>query len=136
MGIAMGAAENKKLVGLFFRKVSTADPSIAEMLAEDVVWWVPSGSALAGSYQGKTRVLELMASGTGRYDAAQPLTIEVQEMVAEGDSVAVQMVLRATTARGEDYENHYHFLFKVRAGQIHKVKEYVDTKYAHDKLFS
>jgi len=48
----------------------------------------------------------------------------------------VQFVLSAKTAKGRDYRNHYHFVFKLKRGKIAAVKEYVDTKYAHDVLFT
>jgi len=40
------------------------------------------------------------------------------------------------TAKGREYRNHYHFVFKLRDGKIRAVKEYVDTQYAHQVLFS
>ena len=132
----MGAAENKKRVETYFERISAGDPKLPEMLADDVTWWVPPGSAMAGTYEGKAKVLELMGSGIGLYDQTTPMTIEVQEMVAEGSTVCVQLVLSAKTAKGRDYRNHYHFVFKLERGKIRAVKEYVDTKYAHDVLFT
>lgn len=132
----MGAAENKKLIRTYFKRISTGDPKLADMLADDVVWWVPPGSDMAGTYTGKAKVLELMGSGVGLYDPSVPMKITVEDMVAEGASVCVQFVLEAKTAKGRDYRNHYHFVFKLRRGKIVLVKEYVDTKYAHDLLFS
>ena len=62
--------------------------------------------------------------------------LDIQQMVAEDDWVCVQLVIEAKTAKGEDYRNHYHFAFQLRDGKLAFVKEYVDTKYAHEKLFS
>jgi hypothetical protein len=132
----MGAAENKKLIRTYFKRIATGDPKVAEMLADDVAWWVPPGSDMAGTYEGKAKVLEMMGSGIGLYDPTVPMKITVEDMVAEGSSVCVQFVLEAKTAKGRDYRNHYHFVFKLRRGKIALVKEYVDTKYAHDLLFS
>jgi len=132
----MGAAENKRLIKTYFERIGTGDPKLPEMLADDVTWWVPPGSDMAGLYQGKAKVLELMGSGVGLYDPTQPMTIDVQEMVAEGSTVCVQLVLSARTAKGRDYRNHYHFVFKLERGKVSAVKEYVDTKYAHDVLFT
>ena len=132
----MGAAENKKLIETYFERISTGDPKLSEMLADEVTWWVPPGSDMAGLYEGKAKVLELMGSGIGLYDQTVPMQIDVQEMVAEGNTVCVQFVLSAKTAKGRDYRNHYHFVFKTKRGKISAVKEYVDTKYAHDVLFT
>ena len=46
------------------------------------------------------------------------MVIDVEDMVAEGNSVCVQFVLSAKTAKGRDYRNHYHFVFKLRRGKI------------------
>jgi uncharacterized protein len=132
----MPAAEAKKLVKTYFKRIQTGDPRLPEMLADDITWWVPPGSDMAGTYVGKAKVLELMGSGVGLYDASSPLVIDVEEMVAEGNTVCVQFVLSAKTAKGRDYRNHYHFVFKIKRGKIAHVKEYVDTKYAHDVLFT
>ena len=130
------ANDAKKLIKTYFKRIQTGDPTLPDLLADDVVWWVPPGSDMAGTYEGKAKVLELMGSGIGLYDQTVPMQIDVQEMVAEGSTVCVQFVLSARTAKGRDYRNHYHFVFKTRRGKISAVKEYVDTKYAHDVLFS
>ena len=130
----MGAAEAKKLIKTYFKLIATGSPKLPDLLADDVTWWVPPGSDMAGLYEGKAKVLELMGSGVGLYDQSSPMVIDVEEMVAEGNTVCVQFVLSAKTAKGRDYRNHYHFVFKLRRGKISAVKEYVDTKYAHDVL--
>ena len=132
----MGAAEAKKLVKTYFKRVQSGDTKLPELLADDVSWWVPPGSDMAGTYEGKAKVLELMGSGVGLYDPAVPMKIDVEEMVAEGNTVCVQFVLTGRSAKGRDYRNHYHFVFKLKRGKIWRVKEYVDTKYAHDVLFA
>jgi ketosteroid isomerase-like protein len=132
----MGAAENKRLIESYFDKIGRGDPTLPELLADDVVWWVPPGSDMAGTYRGKTAVLEMMGKGIGLYSQTEPMKISLEKIVAEGDDVCVQFVLSAKTAKGRDYRNHYHFAFVVRGGKIAHVKEYVDTKYAHDLLFS
>jgi ketosteroid isomerase-like protein len=132
----MDAAANKRLIETYFDKIAKGDPTLPEMLADDVVWWVPPGSDMAGTYRGKPAVLEMMGKGIGLYSPTEPMRISVEKIVAEGDDVCVQFVLEATTAKGRRYRNHYHFAFALRGGKISSVKEYVDTKYAHDVLFS
>ncbi len=132
----MSAASNKQTIQDYFHKMSTGDPTMPDLLADDVAWWVPPGSDMAGLYEGKARVLEFMGSGVGLYSQTDPMTIEIEQMVAEDDWVCVQFVLEAKTAKGRDYRNHYHFAFRLRDGRIVLVKEYVDTRYAHDVLFS
>ena len=132
----MGAAENKESVRRWLAAMQAGDPKLPELLTDDATWWVPPSSPLGGTYRGKAEVLKLMSQGIGLYDASVPMRIEIQRMVAEDDAVCVQLVLRGRTARGEDYENHYHFAFELRDGRISAVKEYVDTLYAQQKLFA
>jgi uncharacterized protein len=126
---------NKELVWRALRAMIAGDPSLPELLTDDVTWWVPPSSPLGGLREGKAAVLALMASGVGLYDASVPFRIEVEAMVADEEWVAVQMVMTARTARGADYRNHYHWAFRVRGGRICAVKEYVDTLYAQRMLF-
>jgi ketosteroid isomerase-like protein len=132
----VSAEDNKKLVRRFFDAMSRGDASLPDLMADDVAWWVPPGANLGGLYEGKAKVLGLMAGGIDLYDRNTPMQVEIEQLVAEGEWVTVQMVLSARTARGEDYRNHYHFAFRVRDGRIALVKEYVDTLYADRKLFA
>jgi len=57
-------------------------------------------------------------------------------MVGEGEYVAARFTLAAITAgRGEAYENHYFFLYRLGDGKVVEYWEYCDTKYAAAKLF-
>ena len=129
------ASANKDLVRDYFRRVSAGDPDVHEMLSPDITWWVPQSSPLGGTHEGKEAVLALMGSGVDLYDADTPMEIEIEQLVAEGDTVCAQLVISATTASGEPYRNHYHFVFRIRDGGIVAVKEYVDTLYVQEKLF-
>ncbi len=131
----MSAEANKSVIRDYFERVQRGDPAVADLIADDASWWVPPASPLGGVYEGKARVLELMGSGVDLYDPAVPMQIQVEEMVAEGEWVCVQLVIEAATARGEPYRNHYHFAFRLRDGKIIIAKEYVDTLYAQRMLF-
>lgn len=123
---------NKALVREYFERLQSGDPTFPDLLADDVAWWVPPGSDMSGTYEGKDAVMAFIGSGVGYYDAASPMHVDIEQVVAEGEWVAVQFVLRATTAAKRPYRNHYHFAFRIRDGRIVLVKEYLDTKIAHD----
>jgi hypothetical protein len=126
---------NKELIWRYLRAMSSGDPALPDLFTDDVTWWVPPSSPLGGLREGKAAVLALMASGVGLYDTRVPFATEVEAMVAEGEWVAVQMVMTARTARGAPYRNFYHWAFRVREGRICAVKEYVDTLTAQRLLF-
>jgi ketosteroid isomerase-like protein len=133
----MGIAENKKVIRDYFDTLGKGDfPTALGYFAEDITWWVLPSSPLAGTYVGKNAVLDLFGKGTGLYDASVPLQPEVVGLVAEGDKVACELIISGRTAKGQDYKNHYHFLFEVKGGKITGAKEYVDTLYAQRTLFA
>lgn len=129
----MGIEENKALVLEYFRRMQAGEPTVAEMMADDITWWVPQSSELGGTHRGKAAVLELMGKGGDLYQL--PLDVKIEEVVAERDWVCVQLVVEAKTAAGRPYRNDYHFAFRIRDGRLAAVREYVDTKYASEMLF-
>jgi len=129
----VGIEENKALVREYFRRMQAGEPTVAEMMDDEITWWVPQSSELGGTHRGKAKVLELMGKGVDLYQL--PMKIQVEEMVAERDWVCVQIVVEAKTAAGRPYRNDYHFAFRIRDGRIAAVREYVDTQYAKELLF-
>jgi ketosteroid isomerase-like protein len=129
----MGIEQNKALVAEYFRRMQAGEPTVAEMMDDEITWWVPQSSELGGTHRGKAKVLELMGTGVDLYQF--PLKITVEEMVAERDWVCVQLVVEAKTAAGRPYRNDYHFAFRIQGGKVAAVREYVDTQYAKELLF-
>lgn len=136
---------NKAVVRKFLESMPDRDlAAIGECLAEDVVqhYQRPTiqnddGSQAASFLKGRQAILDEI--GTYFYQLYRPGTIRVtiEHLIAEGDMVAAQFVLAAiTAARGEPYENFYHFLYRCRDGKVVEYWEYVDTRYAQAMLFT
>jgi ketosteroid isomerase-like protein len=53
----------------------------------------------------------------------------------DGERVVVEETMTATLANGNHYANDYCFVFELRAGLIHRVREYMDTARAHRMVF-
>jgi len=124
-------ADSKAIVERYFEVLSSGEGDLAELLAEDVVWWVPPGSDMAGEKRGRDAVLAFLGSGVDYYDETAPMDVTIRSMIAEGGRVACEFTIEATTAKGKPYLNYYHFVFEVDRGRINKVREYLDTHYAH-----
>ena len=60
----MGIEENKAIVREYFRRMGAGDPKVAELMTDDVTWWVPQSSPLAGTQRGKAS--RARADGQGR----------------------------------------------------------------------
>ncbi|MCA9510811.1 MAG: nuclear transport factor 2 family protein [Myxococcales bacterium] len=128
------SAANKQVVRDYFARMAAGDATAADLLADDVTWWVPQSSSLAGTHAGKPAVLAMMAGGVDAYASDVPFEIDVERLVAEDDWVCAQVELRAAARDGTPYRNQYHFAMRVRDGRLVEVREYVDTLYVSRTL--
>lgn len=126
---------NLALVDRYFALLQAGDPGIAALFAPDARWLAPRSAPVGREHVGLDAVLALMASGLGLYDLTQPMDIERTASLAGDELVYVEMTIRATTKKGLPYENHYVMAFRIRAGRIAEVREYVDSLYAQRLLF-
>ena len=55
----MGIEENKALVREYFRRMQAGEATVADLMADDVTWWVPQSSELGGTHRGKAAVLAI-----------------------------------------------------------------------------
>ena len=55
-------------------------------------------------------------------------------MTAEGGRVALEAESHGVHKSGRKYNNHYHFLFKIRDRKIAEIREYADTQHAREVL--
>ena len=133
----MGIEDNKKTVFDFIGALNSGDlEAVGAAFADDATWWLPAGDfPLAGTYKGKKAILEDFLGQAVPLFVPDTLAIEVRHAIAEGDYVAVEWIARGKSARGGDYENHYHVKFEIKEGKIQSVREYVATIYAKQVLF-
>ena len=52
----------------------------------------------------------------------------------DGDTVILQLTLRATTFKDEPYENHYVLFIHFEGDKVARVEEYMDTAYGNAKF--
>lgn len=126
---------NRALIDRYFEMMSTGDPEIGSLIAEDARWLVPQSSPVGRLHEGKAAVLALMGSGVGLYDPDVPMQIDRTATAATDDHVFVEMTITGQSKQGEPYKNHYVMVFQVRDGLIAEVREHLDTLYAQRVLF-
>ena len=128
MVLPMSLDANKRLVREFLDHYAHAryDTALA-LLAPDSRWWIPGHPQEfpAAGWADKPTVERRLAANLKLLPHG--IEIIVGDMTAEGDRVAVEAESKAKLADGTLYHNRYHFLFVVRDGRIHAVKEYLDT---------
>jgi len=133
----MGIAENKQVVSEFIDAMSSGNvKALDDALADDATWWLPGSLPISGTHRGKKGIFEGFMAKAALLFQPGSLAIEIRNTVAEGDCVAVEWVARGKTAKGKAYENYYHIMFEVKNGKLQTVREYVDTLYAKEVLFS
>jgi uncharacterized protein (TIGR02246 family) len=110
--------------------------AVRDSFAEHATWWLPGELPLSGTWRGRDQILdEFLASAMQYYDPGT-VSIEVTNVVAEAEQVALEWITRGRTASGNDYENFYSAIFVVRDDRIQAVREYTDTLYAKNVLFA
>ena len=133
----MGIAENKQVVSGFINALASGNIDVLNStLADDATWWLPGSLPVSGTHQGKKGIFEGFLAKAAPLFHPGSLAIEVRNTIAEGNCVAVEWVARGKTTKGKTYENYYHIMFEVKDGKIQAVREYVDTLYAKEVLFS
>ena len=133
----MGIEENRQVVWGFIDALSSGNlKALDATLADDATWWLPGSLPVSGTHRGKKGIFEGFLAKAAPLFQPGTLAIEVRNSIAEGDYVAVEWVARGKSAKGKAYENYYHVMFEVKNGKIQTVREYVDTLYAKEVLFS
>lgn len=123
---------NKALAREFLDVLSNADIKRAgELCAEDVEFWVAGSLPFSGSrnkadaLKGMAEVLPIFPDG---------LAFRIKALTAEGERVAIEASGEAKTARGDLYQQEYHFLLRARDGKVLEWREYFDTERARRDL--
>ncbi|OYU34765.1 nuclear transport factor 2 family protein [Novosphingobium sp. PASSN1] len=120
--------QNKTIVKrLFAAQLGNDLAAYAELLADDLQWEIMQSGI--DRPRSKTEMLVMLgavhaALGTGNWDK------QIVGMVAEGDSVAVEATATMELANGKLYRQRYHYLYRLRGGQVFFAREYLDTQAA------
>jgi uncharacterized protein len=120
----MSASENKQLIEKLF-----ADPGeFLNALHDDVRWTVMGTTVFSDTYTGKQDVLARLF-GPLMEQLVSPGSMEIQNLVAEGDYVVAQaQASDRVTKTGRPYNNAYCIVLKVADGKVTEIDEYCDTE--------
>jgi ketosteroid isomerase-like protein len=113
---------------------------IAAFFTEDAEWLAPAGNATATALGvpshmvGRKAIAHFIADDFPRL-FVRDVTIAFHGFAVDGDRVIVEETMSATLASGHAYVNDYCFVFELRGGLIHRVREYMDTARGHRMVF-
>lgn len=102
--------------------------TLATLLTEGVVWHAPPfARERFGDPVGRQAVIDFLCGAGDEFYQPGSFSIERELQAVEEDRAIVLAILRATSARGEPYENRYAFGFRFRDGQIDEAWELLDS---------
>ncbi|OXM66156.1 MULTISPECIES: nuclear transport factor 2 family protein [Amycolatopsis] len=132
---------NRAVVQAAWRAFATHDAKqIAAFFTEDAEWLAPAGNATAVALDapshmvGRDAITRFLAHDFSRLFVSD-VSVEFHGFYADGDRVVVEETMSATLANGNAYRNDYCFVFELRDGLIHRVREYLDTARGHRAVF-
>ncbi|AFT99594.1 nuclear transport factor 2 family protein [Nocardia brasiliensis] len=114
---------------------------IAAFFTADAEWLAQADNATAVFLNGPSHMVgrdciaDFIANGFPKL-FAKDVSIVFRGFYADGDRVTVEETMTATLANGNAYENDYCFVFELRDGLIHRVREYMDTARGHRMVFA
>lgn len=123
----MGIAENKQVVLDFYDAGARGDMDACfSLLADDITWTNIGSTKFSGTYNGKQAIVEnLLGPLFSQLKAG--ISSQVEQLIAEGDTVVAQTLGTAESVDGVPYNNTYCQVIQVCDGKIANVKEYMDT---------
>jgi ketosteroid isomerase-like protein len=139
--VAGMSQQSRSIVQNAWRAFASHDADrISAVLAEDAEWTAPVGNATAVALEapshmvGREAIVRFLCEDFPRL-FARDVTVTFHGFHAEGERVVVEETMTATLADGRPYANDYCFVFELRDGLIHRVREYMDTARGHRLLF-
>ncbi|MFI2233724.1 nuclear transport factor 2 family protein [Nocardia testacea] len=134
-------SDSKAVVQAAWRAFATHDAElIAAFFTEDAEWLAQSGNATATALDipshmiGREAITKFLAHDFPLLFVSDVM-VDFRGFYADGDSVVVEETMSATLANGNRYSNDYCFVFELRDGLIHRVREYMDTARGHRDVF-
>ena len=124
----MGAAENKQFISNMFAELSKGNgDAFLNALADDVSFTIIGSTKYSGTFKGKQELInKLLAPLNAQIEGG--MTITPDNLIADGDFVAMQARGKALSKNGRRYDNTYCHVFRFANGLVQQVTEYLDTE--------
>lgn len=123
-------AANKALLQAIYAALADGDGGpFVDAMDEDFSWTIAGVSPWSRRWAGRDSVRgQLLQPLFQRF--ATRYRSRAQRFIADGDHVVVQCQGEVQTHAGAAYNNHYCMVFRLQAGRLKEVTEYMDTDLA------
>jgi ketosteroid isomerase-like protein len=124
----MGAAENKQSIKNMFAELAKGNAqAFVGAMTDDVRFTLIGTTKFSKVFNGKQELLTKLL-GPLNAELVEGITLTPDNLIADGDYVAMQARGKATAKNGKSYNNTYCHVFKFANGKICEVTEYLDTE--------
>ncbi|HTV94924.1 MAG TPA: nuclear transport factor 2 family protein [Steroidobacteraceae bacterium] len=124
--------ENKQVIERFFDAMNRGDVhAIVAAYAPDGTLHTMGRTLISGVFDRS----QIAAAAGGIFEIfPDGIKFSILAMTAEADRVAIEAESLGRHVSGKTYNNHYHFLARLRDGKLVSFKEYCDTELITDVL--
>jgi ketosteroid isomerase-like protein len=126
--LLMGAAENKQLIQNMFAELSKGNANaFLDNLSDTLRFTIIGTTKFSGTFDGKQEFInKVLAPLSAQLEGG--LTVTPENLIVEGDTVAMQARGKSITKTGKPYNNTYCQVFRIANGKVQEVTEYLDTE--------
>lgn len=124
----MGAAENKQFISNMFIELSKGNAeAFLGSIADDVRYTIIGTTKYSGTFNGKQELInKLLDPLIAQLEGG--IAVTPDNLIADGDYVAMQAHGKAQSKNGCSYDNTYCHVFRIANGKVQEVTEYLDTE--------
>lgn len=123
--VADAEVRNETIVREAFERWTAGSGNVFDLLSPDVRWTIHGTGPVADTYNG---VEDFIQRGPVPLVSrlASPLTPDVQNIWAAGDTVIVRFNASATTTSGVPYRNQFVWIFQMENGLVVEAEAFLD----------
>ncbi len=128
---------SKAIVQGYMDALTTGDfNALRSFFTPESTWTLAGDLPLSGTWTGGAQILDEFVPAMVARLVPESMEFAFDGLIAEGSRVLAEWSTRALARSGGRYDQHCLAVFTVRDGKIVSVREYFDTKHAHEVVFA
>ena len=124
----MSANENKEMIRTMFSELGKGNAAaFLGAMSDNVKFNLIGSTKFSGTFNGKEQLTTKVLAPLGAA-LEGGLVITPDNLIADGEYVAMQSRGKSTAKNGKSYNNTYCHVFRITNGKVIEVTEYLDTE--------